>query len=107
MSIWRPESIDEEPEVVMTSWSIFEINGKDRHFCGYNVLLREGRVSSRIEEFDRQTMQGRTASGRVYKLKGLPGCDPDARYVWSRWCKINGIDAGMVRNISEEMIDAQ
>jgi len=91
----------------MTSWRVFEIDGRDRHFCGYNVLLREGRVSSRIEEFDQTTMTGRTKSGRIYRLQGSPGWNGDAQYVWGRWCSINGIDAESVKNVSEEIVNGR
>ena len=107
MAVWKPDSISDEPEVILANWCVFEIDGKDRHFCGYNVILREGRVSSRIEEFDQPNMAGRTRSGRIYKLQGAHGWDSNARYVWTRWCNINGIDADSVRNVSEEIVNGR
>jgi hypothetical protein len=103
MGLWQPASITEEPEVVLANWCIFELENGDRHFCGYNVLLREGRVSSRIEEFDQQRMLRQTRSGRVYTLQGPPGRDADATYVWYRWCAINGLDPASAKNISKEI----
>lgn len=105
MSVWKPAGIEQEPEVILTHWSVYEIPGGDRHFCGYNILLREGRASSAIQEFDHQKMVGRTRSGRIYKLKGEPGSDPDARYVWHMWLGLNGIDPDLAINVTREIVD--
>lgn len=103
MAVWRPGDITDEPEVVLSSWKVLEIESGDRHFCGYNLLLREGRVSSRIEEFDPSTMMGRTRSGRVYSLQGKPGWNSDASYVWATWCRLNGINRDLVRDVTKEI----
>ncbi len=92
MPVWKPGTVADEPEVVLTSWHVFEVANGDRHFCGWNVGDREGRVSSRIVEFDASAMTGRTRSGRVYRLSGRPGTDGDALYVRARWLRINGFD---------------
>ena len=62
------------------------------HFNGYNYRDREGRMSSRIVEFDAERMVGRTRSGRVYELKGPPDFDLDAEYVLRRWIRFNNAD---------------
>lgn len=90
MPVWKPGTVADEPEVVLTSWQVFEVANGDRHFCGWNVGDREGRVSSRIVEFDAARMTGRTRSGRVYRLSGRPGNDADALYVRARWLRLNG-----------------
>ena len=63
------------------------------HFMGYaksdHAYTGEGRVCSPVLEFDKQTMRGRTRSGRVYELVGPPGLNADALYVWNRWLNIN------------------
>lgn len=105
MPIWTPGNISQEPDVILTNWRILELDSGDRHFCGYNILLREGRVSSRIVEFDAAAMIGKTRSGRTYVLQGPNGYDGDAAYVWASWCLINGIDPASARDISGEIID--
>lgn len=107
MSVWKPGDITEEPEVILLNWKILEVESNDRHFCGYNISLGEGRVSSRIEEFDPSTMMGRTRSGRIYSLQGAPGFHPDADYVWATWCRLNRIDRNLVRDVTMEVISAQ
>ena len=96
MSIWKTTSIYETPEVKLSDWKIYEVESesspkKTKHFVGYNLTEREGRVSSHIVEFDPKTMTGRTKSGRVYKLVGNSGTSSDGSYVWSRWCTINEV----------------
>lgn len=88
-SIWKPTSVTDEPSTTLYQWQIYDVDGdfdhagKTRHFMGYTG--REGRVSSPVIEFDSVTMQGRTKSGRVYKLSGRPGFNSVATYVWSWW----------------------
>lgn len=91
MTIWRTIPVKDQPHITLAQWQVFELPNGDRHFCGYHYLGREGRVSSRIEDFDPETMTGRTRSGRVYKLAGEPGLNHDALYVWGRWQEINGV----------------
>lgn len=94
MSIWTVSPITETPEVDLEQWKVVEVespywDGRTRHFVGYNLTEGEGRVSSAIQQFDAETMQGITRSGRVYRLVGNPGHSSDAEYVWDRWCRIN------------------
>lgn len=107
MNIWRASSIEETPELELTNWQIIEVDsdlwpGKTRHFVGYNITEREGRVSSEIQVFDKQNMCGRTRSGRVYKLVGPPGGDLDAIYVWDFWKKRNQITSEI--RVTDEML---
>lgn len=51
----------------------------------------EGRVSSRIVDFDRSTGICTTESGNRYALAGKPGADSDAEYVWQRWCRVSSV----------------
>jgi hypothetical protein len=92
MSIWKTIPVQEEPEILLSSWRVMELGDGSRHFVGWNVYGREGRVSSSIVEFDNSKLTGRTSSGRVYKLLGDPGYNSDAAYVWSRWAEINKVD---------------
>lgn len=91
MPIWRVASIQQEPEVVLSSWRIMETPEGTRHFVGYNENWREGRVSSAIQEFDPVARVGRTRSGRIYQLHGASGYNSDADYVWAQWCRINRV----------------
>lgn len=94
--VWASAPVSERPEVVLTSWRIYEValpggTKCTRHFVGYNTYEREGRVSSAIVQFDPATMCGVTQSGRVYELRGKSGRDGDADYTWNRWKGINGV----------------
>lgn len=96
MSIWKTLTIEERPHIILTRWRIFEVWSENedpttRHFVGYNCRDSEGRVSSAITTFDRDSLTGITDSGRIYKLSGESGYDPDAEYVWGRWVSINRI----------------
>jgi len=85
MPIWRTTPVTKQPSITLIRWCVFELEDGDRHFVGYCPENREGRVSSRIAEFDPATMQGVTRSGRVYRLLGPSGYDADAAYVWNCW----------------------
>ena len=89
-SLWETRSVEDEPEIILDQWQIFEVDG-DRHFTGYNHAWGEGRVSSRIVTFDAEEKKGITRSGRVYQLAGEPGYNSDADYVLSAWLSRNGL----------------
>ena len=89
MNVWTIASVDEEPETTLTSWQVLELPSGDRHLVGYAIEAREGRVSSCVEVFDRESLRAVTSSGRAYQLKGRPGVDKDAQCVWRTWARIN------------------
>lgn len=91
MPIWTTNPINEEPQIILIDWKIYELDDGCRHFVGYNLRGREGRVSSTIITFDNVAMKGITNSGRIYNLKGESGLNSDADYVWNAWCKIYNI----------------
>ena len=96
MSVWRVAPVEDQPEVVLTGWAVYEVVSErwpepTIHFVGRCVKPWEGRVSSAISTFDATTMKGITASGRVYQLRGEPGFDSDAWYTFNAWCSINKI----------------
>lgn len=91
MSIWKPELVHIDPQVVLSFWRVFELPSGHRHLCGFNTRLGEGRVSSCIVEWHPDTLTGVTRSGRIYQLQGPPGDHSDAWYVWQKWCVINKI----------------
>jgi hypothetical protein len=84
MALYRSKPVEERPEILLSRWSIRETNSGERHFVGHDVLYCDGRVSTAIKTFDPGTRIGKTASGRIYKLDGRAGTDPDAEYVWGR-----------------------
>lgn len=86
MSIYKPSPISITPELVLVSWKVFEVSSDywesiSRHFVGYNITERSGRVSSEIKKFNKRTRIGTTRSGRSYLLQGPDGIDLDAMYV--------------------------
>lgn len=90
--VWETRPVAEAPEIVLRSWRVIEIENEARHFIGYNETEGEGRVSSKIITFDKETKRGVTRSGRVYQLIGSPGFNDDALYVWARWKQINKVE---------------
>ncbi len=103
--IWETATVDEQPELTLTAWSVRQLPSGDRHFVGWCQENREGRVSSVVEQFDPKTKLGRTRSGRVYKLAGHAGHDGDAEYVWRAWLRIN--DGSSWTDVTEDVTDSQ
>lgn len=111
MSTWRPTSASEQPVTTLVNWQAFDVPGDNpaeectRHFIGLAFeSWNEGRVSSPIQEFDAATGQGRSSSGRIYRLQGMPKADPGAHYVWHRWRHINKVSD--VVEVTEEVLRA-
>ena len=104
MPVWKTTPVDDEPEIILGSWSVRELPDGDRHFVGYNYSHGgEGRVSSQILEFDPETLKGRTRSGRVYQLEQHgAGINLDAEYVWNQWKVINRVED--YKDITEEFL---
>jgi len=104
MGIWMVAPIADEAEIVLVSWTIFEVTSKlcpdkTRHFVGYSANGREGRVSSPIVRFDRVNMVGKTRSGRIYQLQGPQSTGSlDGLHVWEYWCKRNEITDVVILN---------
>jgi hypothetical protein len=93
MPIWATAPVIDSPTLVLIIYRILETDKGDRHFVGYNLSDREGRVSTPIDNFDLATLTGRTRSGRTYQLRDRPGVDADAMYVWQDWCRVNGVQS--------------
>jgi len=107
-NIWGIAPVETEPEKWIDSWRVFKVvktNGFEErfglHFVGRNRVENNGAVSSKIETFDPRTMRGRTRSGRVYQLVGLPGFSDDAQYVFANWCRFNQVE---VEDATQEFI---
>jgi hypothetical protein len=105
MPLWRAASIESEPEIELVNLLIMKVKSglwpdETLHFVGYSLSGREGRVSSRIVEFDRERMVGMTRSGRVYRLEGPAGNgSSDGRYVWGYWCLRNEVTESITYTI--------
>ena len=96
-SIWKPADVKQEPETILSQWRVYKVKGnfdgeaETTHFVGYTLgRFGEGRVCSPVLEYDPETRQGITRSGRVYKLHGSSGFNRDAMYVWNRWLGMAG-----------------
>lgn len=92
--------VEEVPEIELARWAVLELPDGGRHFVGWNVTEGEGRVSSQIVSYNKETKIGKTRSGRTYQLVGESGVDLDALYVWNAWRHINDVDE--YKDVSEE-----
>lgn len=94
MPVWTVKPLGVEPEIDLLQWRVILIlpDGTS-HFVGRNAATWCGRVSSAIQEFDARTGEGRTRSGRVYRLVGVSGSACVADYVCAVWCAGNDVDS--------------
>ena len=108
MAMWRTRAVKVEPAIRLTHWQVFSIpsldgEGRSHHFNGRADRSGDpGRVSSRIVDFDPETMTGTTRSGRKYRLVGSSGFSGDPAYVWDRWASFNKVDPKKVINVTNE-----
>ncbi|MDQ0627149.1 hypothetical protein QFZ39_006424 [Paraburkholderia graminis] len=93
MPVWTARPVSVAPEVELLQWRVMAtVPDGSFHFVGRNAATYCGRVSSAIVEFDARTGQGRTFSGRLYRLVGDSGFAGVAEYVWSIYCARNDIE---------------
>jgi hypothetical protein len=104
MPIWNVAPIDEQPEIELRRWRVYETERGERHFVGQSVDTATGRVSSAITEFDSASRTGVTRSGRRYVLLGRPGYDADAMHVWTMWSMLNSVVEA--KNVTCEYLSA-
>ena len=107
--IWKTNAVTTEPIIDLVKWNVFAIPARngldiDSHFNGYSTAGYEGRVSSKIMAFDKETMIGTTRSGRQYRLMGEPSYDGDAYYVYQNWLRINKVAEGDVTDATGEFL---
>lgn len=106
MSIYKPQSVEIEPNVILEQWGVFQINKgkKTRHLFGKktNGSIHDGRVSSAIVKFNKKKKIVTTKSGRTYKLEGPPGFCGDAEYVQAIWLSINGLTLKDINYVTKE-----
>lgn len=90
-SVWRPASVNDEPEVQLCQWDIKKDTAGRCYFVGSRVDDGTGRVSTAIVEFDAERHRGRTKSGRIYEMVGPRGRSSNGEYLWSLYKIANGI----------------
>jgi len=98
--IGRPPPVDAQPVTHIARWRVLETNKGSRHLVGWAIEDSSGRVSSALQTFDVEKGEGRTSSGRIYRLTGSTDHDGDAQYVWARWCELNSVTS--FRDVSAE-----
>ncbi|CPH56561.1 Uncharacterised protein [Burkholderia pseudomallei] len=103
MSIYLHRRNEGPNTVRLGNWSIREFENGARHFVGYNLETRDGRVSTAIVALDVASRMGRTESGRIYVLEGRSGYHRDAEYVFDRVAAIIG-DGAPWRDVTAELI---
>ena len=103
MPVWHVDPVDRQPEITLVRWRVFETETGARHFVGYDLQGNEGRVSSAIRQFSPKALRGITESGRLYVLKGPPGYDDNALYVWKRW--LAGYGVSRVEDVTAKYAD--
>jgi hypothetical protein len=86
MPHWHPQSVQEEPEIVLIDWSVRRTERGECHLVGMRVDTLTGRVSSAIASFDARTRTAETSTGRMYRLQGESRWNADAADVWQSWC---------------------
>lgn len=101
MSIWDVPNVDAQPELTIECWGFIRVIN-DWHLSGYVPRNLEGRVSSAIVALDLEGGRVETKSGRVYRLMGAPGLNPDAEYVLAQWLAIYGTDD--YEDITDEVV---
>ena len=90
MTVHRPAPVSEISELSICRWTVRELPDGDRHIVG--VALGEGRVSSKIIDYDKTTRTFTTQTGRKYQLCGEGALNINAEYVWDIWCHINHVE---------------
>lgn len=100
--IWQTPGVTVQPSINFSRWRVVEVaegpKRGERYLIGYNQDDGEGRVSTPIVGFDESVGHCVTKSGRVYRLLGPCGYDPDGDYVWRIWQAANNISA--IRDVS-------
>lgn len=87
MTVVTMPSVDSQPDIVLTDWSVVRISAENQHWdviLGWCELNRCGRVTTPVMEFDGERGVAITRSGRRYQLAGPPGKCDDASYVYQQ-----------------------
>lgn len=102
-SVWNTAPVSDQPEITLRNWTAYATDLGTIHLVGYNVTDYEGRTSTAVVNFDKETMRAVTASGRVYQLEGPPGYDSDGHWVWGTYQRVNKINS--YTNVSDQFYD--
>lgn len=82
-------------------WLVKELPDKSRHLVG--LTYGEGRVSSKIVAFDKDTMTFTTRTGRKYLARrGGSAFNIAAAYLFETWCAINNVTDDEVVDVTKE-----
>jgi hypothetical protein len=102
MSIWKPDNVETEPTIKPIFWRVVDIKG-DRHIVCYH--FGEGRTSSKIIDWNKETRVATTRSGRKYTLnKDSYGIHSDANYVFYNWKYMNNVFDVDVIEVGDEYL---
>lgn len=105
MGVYRAPDVSDQPFVSLERWRIFRVPEGDFHLCGIIPASgHDGRVSSKLVQFDPKTLTGTTQSGRMYKLAGDTGEHRDAAYIRDIWLRVNRIDPNDVTFVTPDEV---
>lgn len=90
---WQTPDVAVKPEIDLACWAVVETDKDERHLVGIDLATGAGQVGSAIKVFDASTMEFRTVSGRLYRLRDASNLADDARYAWDRWATFNGVQS--------------
>ncbi len=102
--LWKVPDASIEPELTLANWQVYQTETGDCHLVGYCLERGEGRVSTAITAFDPVSCCALTRSGRSYQLRGSPGFNGDADYVWQGWKYVNSVTSA--ENVTRRVWDA-
>lgn len=93
--------MDEIVDLDIARWLVKELPDGDRHLVC--LALGEGRISSKIISFNKDTMTFITRTGRKYHARcGGSAFNIAAAYTFEMWCAINNITIDEVLDVTEE-----
>lgn len=103
MTVYRAPPVEAQPEVGLSQWRIYEVTEGDHH--GVGLITKspyDGRVTSKIMQWDPDSRIFTTRSGRRYSLIGDSRPCLDAEFVWAAWCSAYGIDPSTAKDVSDQ-----
>lgn len=89
--IWRVPNVQDQPSIRLYDWTIKRATDGCCYFVGTLEGEGTGRVSTKIVAFNKESMIGRTSSGRTYQLLGRSGHSADGEHVWRHFKRINQV----------------
>lgn len=85
MSTWLLPSVDTQPSACLILWQAYRFSFGDQYWDilrGWDPENSCGRCSTPVVALTPAAATAKTQSGRLYRLEGEPGQDPDAQYVF-------------------------